>query len=287
LLLTILLSLIGAGLVVAVYAVFVERNWFAVRTHRVPCLPPGAAPMRVLHVSDLHLRSVQRRKQRFLRGLARVQPDVIVGTGDFLGDHLSVDATLSALEPIPKRAALFVLGSNDYYGPRFKNPIRYFIPAKKRGRSHGTQNPWPELVHGLEARGWTFADNETLTIDGIDVLGLGDAHIGRADMRLATPRARDGFRLAVAHSPDVARELAGKGYDLIVCGHTHGGQVCVPGVGALVTNCALPRDMAKGLHRIGDAWLHVSGGLGTSMFAPYRLACRPEVCVLELVPRAT
>jgi predicted MPP superfamily phosphohydrolase len=56
-------------------------------------------------------------------------------------------------------------------------------------------------------------------------------------------------------------------------------------LGALVTNCDLPRQMARGVHRLGDSWLHVSGGLGTSMYAPFRFACRPEVCVLELVAR--
>ncbi|MFN2613249.1 MAG: metallophosphoesterase, partial [Actinomycetota bacterium] len=71
----------------------------------------------------------------------------------------------------------------------------------------------------------------------------------------------------------------------IVAGRTHGGQVCIPFAGAIVTNCALPRRMARGLHRVGSSWLHVCGGLGTSMYAPYRFACRPEACVLELVAR--
>ena len=105
------------------------------------------------------------------------------------------------------------------------------------------------------------------------------------DLSVARARSGDGFRLAVAHSPDVAEALADRGYDLIVCGHTHGGQVCLPGFGALVTNSDLPRSMARGVHRLGDSWLHVSAGLGTSMYAPFRLACRPEVCVLELVAR--
>jgi predicted MPP superfamily phosphohydrolase len=128
-------------------------------------------------------------------------------------------------------------------------------------------------------------NNVRTTIAGIDVVGLDDAHIKRADLSVARARAGDGFRLAVAHSPDVAEQLAALGYDLIVCGHTHGGQIRMPGVGALVTNSDIPRSMARGVHRIGDAWLHVSAGLGTSMYAPFRLACRPEVCILELVPR--
>src|SRR5205807_2715227 len=122
---------------------------------------------------------------------------------------------------------LYVLGSNDYYGPKPKNPLRYFV-KKRRPLIHGTPNPWRELVDGLNARGWRLINNTAATIDGIDVVGLDDEHIGRADLSVARERNGDGFRLAVAHSPDVAMALADRGYDLIVCGHTHGGQVCLP-----------------------------------------------------------
>jgi predicted MPP superfamily phosphohydrolase len=278
-----LFIVLGAGVAVLLYASLIERNWYAIRRHRVPCLPEGSSPMRVLHLSDLHLRGGQRRKRRFIAGLARLQPDLVIVTGDFLGDADSVPPVVDAVTAIPARvAALYVLGSNDYYGPSFKNPLRYF--SKKRRLVHGTPNPWRDLVSRLDSKGWQLINNATLDLSGIDVVGLDDAHLGRADLTVARARNGDGFRLAIAHSPDVANDLAALGYDLIVCGHTHGGQVCIPGVGALVTNSQLPRKMASGLHRLGDAWLHVSAGLGTSMYAPYRLACRPEVCVLELVP---
>ena len=82
--------------------------------------------------------------------------------------------------------------------------------------------------------------------------------------------------------------MAADGFDLLLAGHTHGGQVCVPGFGALVTNCGLPRSMAKGLHRWpgSDAWLHVSAGLGTHPTAPVRFACRPEATPADPRPSA-
>ena len=283
--LPLLLIVLGLGILVALYAVFIERNWFAVRRHRVPCLPAGSDPLRILHISDLHLRARQHRKQRFLRDLTRFEPDLVIGTGDFLGDAGSVAATVGALAAIDARIArLYVLGSNDYFGPKPKNPLNYL--TKRRGPpAPGVPNPWPDMVAALDARGWKLINNVALDVGGIDVVGLDDAHIGLADLSVASSRNGDGFRLAVAHSPDVARPLAELGYDLIVCGHTHGGQVCLPGIGALVTNCELPRSMARGLHRFHGAWLHVNGGLGTNMYAPYRFWCRPEVCVLDLVPR--
>ncbi|TMK84558.1 MAG: metallophosphoesterase [Actinobacteria bacterium] len=273
-----------AGALVVLYASLIERNWFALRRHRIPCLPEGSSPMTILHLSDLHLRAPQRRKRAFLKSLARMQPDLLIGTGDFIGDARSNAAAVDAVTAIGARfGALYVLGSNDYYGPKPKNPLRYFL--KKRRLIYGTPNPWRELVEGLNARGWRLINNRAMSVDGIDVVGLDDEHLRRADLSVARARSGDGFRLAVAHSPDVAEALADRGYDLIVCGHTHGGQVCLPGFGALVTNSDLPRSMARGVHRLGDSWLHVSAGLGTSMYAPFRLACRPEVCVLELVAR--
>src|SRR5438105_1212916 len=195
-----------AGALVVLYASLIERNWFALRRHRIPCLPPGSSPMRILHVSDLHLRTAQRRKRAFLKGLARVEPDLVIGTGDFIGDAHSNDAAVDAVTAIGARdGALYVLGSNDYYGPKPKNPLRYFF--KRKRLIHGTPNPWRELVEGLNARGWRLINNTAISIDGIDVVGLDDEHIGRADLSVARKRNGNGFRLAVAHSPDVARAL--------------------------------------------------------------------------------
>jgi uncharacterized protein len=283
--LLILWIVIAAIAAAVIYAVVIERNWFTLRRHRVPCLPSGSQPLRVLHISDLHLRASQRRKRRFIERLAAVKPDLIVGTGDFLGDRDSLDATIGAMTALSARlGALFVLGSNDYFAPRFKNPFEYLMRDPPR-RITGIANPWRDMVSELTKDGWLFMNNRTRTIDGIDIVGLDDAHIRRADLKVASARAAKGFRLAVTHSPDIAQDLADLGYDLIVCGHTHGGQLCIPGFGALITNSNLPRRMAKGLHQINGSWLHVSAGLGTSMFAPVRFACRPEACVLELVPK--
>jgi hypothetical protein len=282
--LAVLAGALGAGALVLLYAAVIERNWFALRRHRVPCLPPGSQPLRILHLSDLHLRAGQRAKRRFLARCAAISPDLVVGTGDFLGDAGSVEATASSVGAIRGRlGALFVLGSNDYYGPRPKSPLVYF--RARRRHIVGRPNPWNDLVEALEGNAWTLINNRAMRLDGIDVVGLDDPHISRDDLTVATARDDDRFRLAVVHSPDAAPALAGLGYDLIVCGHTHGGQVRIPGIGALVTNSTLPRQMARGLHRLGGAWLHVSAGLGTSMYAPVRFACRPEACLLELTPR--
>jgi predicted MPP superfamily phosphohydrolase len=88
------------------------------------------------------------------------------------------------------------------------------------------------------------------------------------------------------HSPDPSPELAALGWDLILAGHTHGGQVRMPFFGTLVTNSHMPRRLASGVARMGRATLYTSPGLGTSKFAPFRFLCRPEATILELRPAA-
>ena len=139
--------------------------------------------------------------------------------------------------------------------------------------------------------GWVDLTNvrRSISLDGLDVelLGLDDAHIRRHDLRIAPRRAEDRFGLAVMHSPDSVPEASALGYELIVAGHTHGGQVRLPVIGALVTNCSMPPRLVSGLIRIGDSVVHTSRGLGTSKFAPFRFWCRPEATFLELRSQVT
>ena len=303
---------VGAGSVVAAgalgvgYAVAIERRWWALRRETLPVLAPGSPPLRVLHVSDLHLRPDQRAEQRFVAGLAELEPDLVVDTGDNLAHPRAVPAVLGALGDLLDRPGLCVFGSNDYYGPRPKNPANYLF--RPQHRILGPELPWRDLRAGMLERGWLDATHvrRTLTVKGvrIAVAGVDDPHIGRDDYDLVAgpddpddPDPADaaagtaggvGLRLGLVHSPEprVLDGFAGDGYDLVLAGHTHGGQLRLPGYGALVTNCGIDRSRARGSSRWGShTRLHVSAGLGTSPYAPYRFACRPEVSLLELVAR--
>jgi predicted MPP superfamily phosphohydrolase len=274
------------------YGILVERDWYRLRRERVEALDPGQAPLTVLHLSDLHLTASDARRVAFLERLAAEPVDLVVLTGDMLGEPAGLGPVLEALGRFrPRLGAVAVLGSNDYWAPRFLNPLTYFMgPSSRRGRS-SPRNPWRELVEGLEARGWTVLSNRRGQLGDIELAGLDDPHIRRDDPATAVPAngdARPRLRLGVVHSPyrRALDAFAGNGYDLVLAGHTHGGQVCLPGVGALVTNCDLPRDRVRGLSRWGSSWLHVSAGLGTSKYAPFRFACRPEASLLTVVCRA-
>jgi predicted MPP superfamily phosphohydrolase len=217
-------------------------------------------------------------------------PDVTIVTGDFLAEPEAIEAAVEGVRPVRgSLASWFVLGSNDYFIPKPLNYLAYFWKGRKRRRAR--RGRAPVLVRALAADGWEELTNvrRDVSLDGLDIelLGLDDAHIRRHDLRVAPRRAEERFGLAVMHSPDSAPEAAALGYGLIVAGHTHGGQVRLPFVGALVTNCSMPPKLASGLIRMGAAVLHTSRGLGTSKYAPFRFWCRPEATFLELHPRTT
>ena len=281
-----------AGLAVGVlgaaciaYGVFVEHDWYRSTRYRLEILPPGARPLTLLHLSDLHFTRRNGRKRRFLASLP--QPDIAVVTGDFLGEPEGVEIAVEAVRAVRGRLASFaVLGSNDYYVPSMINPLDYLVRNRKRNRSK--RNRWRDLVGQLETDGWQFLRNQktALAENGtrFEVVGLDDPHLKWVDLRAALRERPDDLGVAIVHSPDPAPELAALGYKLILAGHTHGGQVRMPFVGALLTNGTTPTRLAMGLCRLGPSFLHVSPGLGTSKYAPFRFLCRPEATYLELLP---
>ncbi|MFF3852119.1 metallophosphoesterase [Micromonospora sp. NPDC002575] len=286
-------GVVAAGAATLAYASLVERNLFTLRRFDVPVLPADTEPLRVLHLSDLHMMPEQRRKQDWVASLAALDPDLVVVTGDNMAHPGAVPGVLRALAPLLDFPGAFVFGSNDYTGPVLKNPFSYFLPDREY--SEGAELPYDELRDVFTGAGWADLNNARTTLKAggrlIELVGVDDPHIARDDYpSVAGPvSASAELSIALSHSPEpaVLDEMAADGFDLLLAGHTHGGQVCVPGFGALVTNCGLPRSMAKGLHRWpdSDAWLHVSAGLGTHPTAPVRFACRPEASILTLIPR--
>jgi uncharacterized protein len=183
-----------------------------------------------------------------------------------------------------------VFGSNDYFGPRMKNPANYL--TNPGHRVHGEPLPWQDLRAAFTERGWldlTHTRRE-LEVAGlrIAVAGVDDPHLSRDRYDTiagpASPAAN--LTLGLSHSPEprVLDRFAADGYQLVMAGHTHGGQLCLPFYGAIITNCDLDRSRAKGASRWGArTQLHVSAGIGTSPFAPLRFCCRPEATLLTLV----
>jgi uncharacterized protein len=293
---------VAAGTLLTGYAVW-ETRAFRLRDVTVPLLPPGHTSLRVLHLSDIHLTPRQRRKQDWLASLAELEPDLVVNTGDNIAHRDSIPRLRDCLGPLLDVPGVFVLGSNDYYSPTVRNPLRYLLPDNGNRHTNSALLPWRELKDLFTGSGWVDLTNQKATLKvgatRFAFAGVDDPHLryDRLD-DVSGPADLDAdVRLGVAHAPylRVLDRFASDGYDAILAGHTHGGQVCLPGVGALTTNCDLEPARAKGLHRhparsapgeAGSTWLHVSAGLGTSPYAQIRVACRPEATLLTLTPRA-
>jgi uncharacterized protein len=283
----------AAGAATLAYASLVERNMFTLRRYDVPVLEADAEPLRILHLSDMHMTPNQRRKQDWIASLAATDPDLVVVTGDNLAHPAAVPGAIRALQPLLDYPGAFVFGSNDYRGPVWKNPFTYFFPDREYRQ--GVDLPTEELRDVLVGAGWLDLNNaRTSTKAGgrlIELVGVDDPHVERDDYALvAGPASADAdLRIGLTHSPEpfILDAMAADGFDLLLAGHTHGGQVRVPFLGALVTNCDLPRSMARGLFRWPNstAWLHVTAGLGTHPTAPVRFACPPEASLLTLTPR--
>jgi predicted MPP superfamily phosphohydrolase len=292
-------TLAGAGL--TAYAMW-EARQFTLRRVEVPLLPAGARPVRVLHLSDIHMTPGQRRKQEWLAGLSTLRPDLVVNTGDNLAHMASVPVVRDSVGALLDVPGVFVFGSNDYFSPILKNPLRYLTKGHGPRNTTSARLPWPDLRDAFTAAGWVDLTNrrEVVKVGELSFAfaGVDDPHLHYDRLAdVAGPADPDtDVRLGVAHAPylRVLDQYAADGYDAILAGHTHGGQVRVPGIGALTTNCDLEPARAKGLHRHpaasrdgdpGSAWLHVSAGIGTSPYARIRVACRPEATLLTLVPR--
>ena len=275
------------------YSAGIEVRWFTLRRVTVPVLPPGHSPLRVLHLSDLHMTPDQRRKREWVRRLADLEPDLVVNTGDNLAHLQSLPAVLDAYDGLLDVPGVFVFGSNDYFAPSLRNPVWYLLPDDGRRHINTPKLPVNELRAAFEDRGWVDLTNrrQTMTVDGTSFAfaGVDDPHLGYDDLAAvagAADRSVD-VRMGVTHAPylRVLDQFAHDGYDAVLAGHTHGGQLCLPFGRAIVTNCDLDTRRASGLHRHRSAWLHVSAGLGTSPYAPVRFCCRPEATLLTLIPR--
>lgn len=316
----------GAGLVYA----NCETRWFEIKHVTVPILPAGQPDIRVLQLADLHYLPSQGEKTRWLESLGQLQPDLVVDTGDNVSSSASIPALLDVLgrAGLLEVPGVFVGGSNDYYQPILKNPAQYLFRNRKISFDLPPL-PTAELFGGFESHGWVNLNNRRALVtlktgQTIDFVGTDDAHHEKEDFparessfpeadagaprsgRLsseATPRGRRNHHakpvahIGVTHAPyqRVLQQFHDDGCSLVIAGHTHGGQLRIPGFGAIVTNCDLDRRRAEGLHGWpgakptsplgqGSMWLYVSAGAGTSPYAPFRFACRPSATLLTLTP---
>ncbi|MCK1420276.1 MULTISPECIES: metallophosphoesterase [unclassified Bradyrhizobium] len=238
--------------------ILVKRNEMRFKT-----LPPLFEGFTILHVSDLHVDMNEGAMNRLIELVGEMQYDVCVLTGDYRGRTFG-----------PFQLALDGVAR---LGAHLKQPI-YAVLG-----NHDTI----QMVPGLEAIGIRVLLNECETIvrkdERIFLAGIDDAHFFRVDniekAALSIPRGE--FSILLSHTPEVYRQAAHANFDLMLSGHTHGGQICLPGSIPIKLEAVLPRRMGAGPWQYGYMTGYTSVGAGSSV-VPVRLNCPPEVTLHHL-----
>ncbi|WP_018297942.1 metallophosphoesterase [Corynebacterium lubricantis] len=284
-----------AGAVAIAYGVS-ELNNFRLKTYELPLLEPGTLrgkeAFTILHVSDLHMIKGQETKIAWVSALDALSPDLVINTGDNLSDERGVPDALRALGPLLDRPGAFVFGTNDYWAPRMVNPLKY-LTGTKRTPSY-VDLPWKGMRAAFIEHGWQDATHQRLEFQvgsvRLAITGVDDPHHELDDYdQIAGPPNEDAdLTIGLLHAPyrRVLERFESDGYQLALSGHTHGGQICLPGERAIITNADIDRKRASGLHRFGHMWMEVSNGLGTSRYAPVRIFCPPSAALIRVTERS-
>ena len=239
-------------------------------------LPPALEGLRILHLTDLHFRAGWARPfDELIDGVAADPPDLILFTGDLVEHHYDP-------RPAFESAGRLVTALQSRHG-------KYAILGNHDGDLLG-----PMLL------GWGLhlinGGLECLTIHHtpIELIGLPGVHredlTARFISRLPPPAPdspsghRATLRIILSHYPDALPQIAHLRPDLVLAGHTHGGQVCLPGGIPILTHDSLPRRTCKGIHRIHDTWLLVGKGFGFSTW-PFRTFCPAEIIEITLAAK--
>lgn len=266
------------ALPLAIYAFLIEP--FRVRLTKVEIpikgLPAGLDGLTICHLSDMHTAGYGRLERNTARILSDLEADLCVMTGDLLNSREGLQALDRMLDSFKPRLGVFaVLGNGDHKG--------FMTPGKiEDGLSSMKVNLLVNSHHAMIVNG-----------EDVKIIGVDDPFKRRDQFGRATAgMPRGGFRLLLAHSPDILSEVDGYHVDLVLAGHTHGGQVRVPLLGALWLNSSRRIPVCNGYYDSGTlsrllqrdmsgVRMYVSRGLGASGIAA-RFACPPEVALITL-----
>jgi predicted MPP superfamily phosphohydrolase len=244
--------------VVVIDAFMIEPNY--PKIERVELTGAVSAPIKILHISDLHIEpKLQPREQWLMTQIKAVNPDLILLTGDVHQmDNMEVENVRQVLDAV--RAPLGVFACVGYDNLEL---MRTAAPHIKFLANANVSLKWGDKTIGVAG-----------------LLPIGDRK------QVYEAIASDGYRIVMNHTPDLADEAASHGANLYLGGHTHGGQVRIPLWGAIITNCKTGKKYEGGLYRIGGMTARISRGLGLEPppAPPVRFFCRPEAGIITVSP---
>ncbi len=266
------------------------RAWYELRAYRVThymvtLRKPLSRSLKILHLSDLHFGGPCRPLERFFDRLATDHYDFIFITGDILDYPEGIPYCADNLKKLRAKEGMYaVFGNHDYYIYDLYDLLFHNFPGQTRPKR---LQPTHQLRTVLEEIGIKVINNETSYVHSRDheilIHGLDDATTGRANVRKAMMNFDPAkINILLTHNIDVFLDIGRDEIDLSFSGHTHGGQIFIPGLGAIYTHTRLGRPYAQGIKKLKGAVCCVSRGLGCGRWVPIRLLCRPEAVVVNV-----
>lgn len=281
----ILLLWIATGFVL--WGFWIEPNWFRLRHETVRLRKPLSRPLTILHLSDFHF--VRRRflLSRFFDQLAKLEPDFIFLTGDFIDELSGIEPCMANLRKLKAKQGIYaVFGNHDYriYPPFLQWIAMFkFIPHHSLRPKEETE----QLKETLEREGIQILINQNISIqlsggEKMTLIGVDDPVSRRADLDRAFQGATNGsIRVALAHSPTIFPSMSQFGIDLAFAGHTHGGQIRFPGFGPIPNVKKSISQIVDSTNEFGFSGI-VCRGLGAQDLVHPRLFCRPEAILVRI-----
>jgi uncharacterized protein len=241
-----------------------------------PQLADSLGRFRTIHISDLHLRKFGYLEHRTVSLINRMDPDIIFVTGDLLGNgESSIPACLDFFSQITAQYGIWaVLGNSDHFHNGKYIDTTQFIQRLKKHGIQVLQNENRKISISFDT---TSSSQKWFWLIGVDdpYLGYNDLHLAINGIPETDPK------LLLSHSPDIIDDAVDMKIDLMLSGHTHGGQIRFPFIGPVITQSIYRQKYAAGIFNIKNITLYVNRGIGTSGI-PIRLFCRPELTILSI-----
>jgi predicted MPP superfamily phosphohydrolase len=269
------------------YILFVEPRWFRIRKIRIAARKPIPKPISILHLSDTHFCGKYAYKEAFFESLRSVEADFIFVTGDIIDHDGGIDQCAEMIGNLKARyAKCAVLGNHDYWDYRLVDNVRYHLRKVKRS---SRKNDVPRLRKTLEQAGVHVLVNESREFrengTSLVVAGTDDPVTHKVDFASTLALARkDSFNILLTHVLDSILKLGTSEVDLVLAGHTHGGQIRLPFLGGFCADFRMPRRYIDGLNEYQGITTFVSRGIGAGRILTPRFCCRPEAVLIEITP---
>ncbi|MDP8261717.1 MAG: metallophosphoesterase [Candidatus Ancaeobacter aquaticus] len=282
---TFFICLLTICICIALWSVFIEPK--RVKIEHVSIQTTKHLPKKtftILHLSDLHFKKKDPWKINVLRKVSLQQYDLVLITGDSIDEMEGLHSLIKGLNMFnPTYGKYYVLGNHDHYSYTFHHALGVIL--RRESKRSVIRKDLELFSRTLHENNCHLLHNSHITIDelNISIAGIDDYYAGRSDIKKACQDINaQRFNILLSHTPDPVMFAPNTLIDLALSGHTHGGQICLPFIGAMVTHSILPGKHASGFVTLNDIPCYVSRGLSAFKLLPFRFLCRPEVTFISI-----